>query len=316
MTGTVQPRNSSLPDAWQPVTNELVHKHDRAEVLLKRFERTGPDTFTVSAVWPAKHSFYGTDVGVYDPMLFIETVRQNVPLLSHVGYEVPFEHRLIWQDFTCEIGRSAMQVTESQATLELRIACSRIVRRGPRMAALTMDVIALREGMHLGTARVRFTSNPPAVYRRLRGTRADLDRAVAAALEPAPPVHPGLVGRAHGTDVVLSPSELQGRWLLRSDTGHPILFDHPVDHVPGMLLLDAARQAAHAVSAPGAAAPVRFDARFHRYVELDAPCWIAAESAQPDLMGRPGVTVRALQNGEVAFSCSVATESPALSRAA
>ncbi|MFI6341435.1 ScbA/BarX family gamma-butyrolactone biosynthesis protein [Streptomyces sp. NPDC050535] len=35
-------------------------------------------------------------------------------------------------------------------------------------------------------------------------------------------------------------------WLLRLNTSHPTLFDHPQDHVPGMLLLEAARQATHA----------------------------------------------------------------------
>lgn len=32
-------------------------------------------------------------------------------------------------------------------------------------------------------------------------------------------------------------------WPLRVDRTHPILFDHQLDHVPGMLLLEAARQA-------------------------------------------------------------------------
>ncbi|WP_260845011.1 AfsA-related hotdog domain-containing protein [Streptomyces sp. SLBN-31] len=48
------------------------------------------------------------------------------------------------------------------------------------------------------------------------------------------------------TDVVLSPLGQPHRWQLRVDTRHPVLFDHIVDHVPGMLLIEAARQAATA----------------------------------------------------------------------
>ncbi|WP_260326976.1 AfsA-related hotdog domain-containing protein [Streptomyces sp. TLI_185] len=38
-------------------------------------------------------------------------------------------------------------------------------------------------------------------------------------------------------DVVPAPTDLPGRWQLQVDTGHPVFFDHPLDHVSGMLLL-------------------------------------------------------------------------------
>ncbi|MCX4761521.1 ScbA/BarX family gamma-butyrolactone biosynthesis protein [Streptomyces sp. NBC_01275] len=307
---------STLSTAVHIVAQEDVHKRDRAEVLLVCWERTGSDTFTVNALWPSQHSFYQTADGLYDPLLFVETVRQNVPLISHIGYDVPIDHHLIWQDFTCEVNPSALQIADAPAVIELRVSCSRVIRRGSRMAALTMDVVALRDGVLLGTARARFTSNPPALYRRLRGSYGDLDRALAAALPPAPPVDAELVARARESDVVLSASDFPHRWLLRSDTAHPILFDHPVDHAPGMLLLEAARQAAQALSSSTGLASVRLDAKFSRYVELDTPCWILAEAELPDLTGRPRAAITALQAGETAFSCSVACQAPALSRVA
>ncbi|WP_181804105.1 ScbA/BarX family gamma-butyrolactone biosynthesis protein [Streptomyces shenzhenensis] len=315
MTHTAQ-LSSALPALAHAVAKEDVHKRDGDEVLLVCWERTGSDTFTVVAVWPSDHSFYQTVNGLYDPLLFIETVRQNVPLISHVGYEVPYGHHLIWQDLTCEVSPAAMQVTDAPAVIELRISCSQVTRRGSRLAALTMDIVALRDGVHLGTARARFTSNPPAVYRRLRGAHADLEQCVAAALPPAAPLDAERVDRARESDVVLSDCDFAGRWLLRGDTSHPVLFDHPVDHVPGMLLLEAARQAAHAMPTTPGLAPVRFDAKFSRFVELDVPCWIAAEATGPDLTGRPSVSITALQAGEAAFTCSVACHTSALSHAA
>ncbi|MER7185748.1 ScbA/BarX family gamma-butyrolactone biosynthesis protein [Streptomyces hyaluromycini] len=315
MTRTVQ-LSSALPALPHRVSKEDVHKRDGAEVLLVSWERTGSDTFTVAAVWPSDRSFYQTVNGLYDPLLFVETVRQNVPLISHVGYDVPPGHHLIWQDLTCEVSPSVMQVADGPSLIELRISCSQVSRRGARLAALTMDVVALRDGVLLGTARARFTSNPPAVYRRLRGAYADLERSVAAALPPAAPVDPELVERARESDVVLADCEFPGRWQLRNDLSHPVLFDHPVDHAPGMLLLEAARQAVHAQSPAAGLAPVRFDAKFSRYVELDAPCWIVTETGVPDLVGRTCISVTAVQAGEEAFTCAVASCTAALSYAA
>ncbi|WP_281275492.1 AfsA-related hotdog domain-containing protein [Saccharothrix australiensis] len=42
---------------------------------------------------------------------------------------------------------------------------------------------------------------------------------------------------------MLSPVGRSDSWLPRVDRRHPVLFDHPVDHVPGMALQEAGRQA-------------------------------------------------------------------------
>lgn len=95
---------------------------------------------------------------------------------------------------------------------------------------------------------------------------------------------------------------------LRADTAHPVLFDHPVDHAPGMLLLEAARQAAQAVAAPEAALPVSMDAVFFRYAELDAPCRIEADPGEPDSQGRRRTRITAHQDDRVVFCATMTTE--------
>lgn len=88
-----------------------------------------------------------------------------------------------------------------------------------------------------------------------------------------------------------------GRWPLRLDIRHPTLFGRPNDHVPGILLLEAARQAATA-TVPGFL-PVSLRSDFLRYVELDRPCRIEATTA-PE-----GVLVRAVQDGGTVFTCAL-----------
>ncbi|MYY85558.1 gamma-butyrolactone biosynthesis enzyme [Streptomyces sp. SID335] len=297
----------------RPVPQEYVHKLDAAEVLLTGWAPAGEDRVTVTARWPRGHAFYAPVTGRHDPMLLAETLRQSIPLISHALYDVPLGHHLIWQHFTFEVAPGAMFLDVGPMDVELRIACGDIARRGGRLAALTMDIEILRDGRHLGTAHTRFSSHAPAIYRRLRGDRCTPSGDTIPAGPPAPPAP---VARAHAKDVVLSPMpeplspplSLPHQWQLRVDQTHPILFDHPVDHAPGMLLLEAARQAAHAVQDPlgGAVFPIRFESAFFRYVEFDAPCVITAHvepSAYPE--GHLGVSVTALQEDNEAFSCRV-----------
>jgi hypothetical protein len=121
---------------------------------------------------------------------------------------------------------------------------------------------------------------------------------------PVPPGVPAAdVGRALAADVVLAepaPGRTDRR-RLRVDTAHPVFFDHPLDHVPGMLLLEAARQAA-LLQTGGERAPNAYDAVFHRYAELDEPLWIEAGE------GPPGeIQVRGIQGESTVFACTVGT---------
>ncbi|MDI5966996.1 ScbA/BarX family gamma-butyrolactone biosynthesis protein [Streptantibioticus silvisoli] len=288
------------------VSPESVHKVVAGEVLLTGHHQTGQDAFDVTARWPQEHPFYGPRHGFHDPLLVAESVRQCVPFLSHVAYGVPFGHRQSWSRMRYALSPAALVAGERAAKIEMRIACPEVVRRGATLSSVDMRVDILRDGVLLGTAQAGFLNHSPAVYRRLRGAYADLDEARSRILPLAPPVAPRRVIREDFADVVLSPTDVPHRFQLRVDLSHPALFDHPVDHVPGMLLLEAARQAAHSVTYPRTTIPVALDAVFSRYVEYDAPCWIHADPLLPDdTAGRPRVLISAHQSGRCVFSCVV-----------
>ncbi|MFF8392662.1 ScbA/BarX family gamma-butyrolactone biosynthesis protein [Streptomyces sp. NPDC016172] len=265
---------SALASPATAVPRKYVHKAAHSEVLLTSWHRRSVDEYTVTAQWPRTHSFYRPAQGLHDPMLFAETVRQTIPLLSHVAYDVPFGHHLIWEHFRYSLALESLRNSTEPAELVLHISCTDIERRRGNLAAMRLQLRAERDGQHLGTAEARFTSHSSTVYRRLRGTYGELHNALAAARPPADGVLAHLAGRRLPEDVVLSPTGRSDRWQLRVDTEHPSLFDHPVDHVPGMLLLEAVRQAAQAARTPFPAVAVGMKTAFHRYVELDAPSWI------------------------------------------
>jgi 2-oxo-3-(phosphooxy)propyl 3-oxoalkanoate synthase len=288
------------------VPAELVHKLNPAEVLLTGWHRTAPDTFTVNARWPEAHDFYAVRHGLHDPLLLTETIRQMLPLLSHAAYAVPAGHPLLWEYYDYALDLDALSADTLPCEVDLRVTCVEEVRRRDRLTALSLRIEALRAEVAVASAETRFTIQTPAIYQRLRAGHGDA--LSIRPLPPQPPVPPSRIGRDHTTDVVLSPADRPGRHLLRCDTSHPVLFDHPVDHVPGMLLLEAARQAAQDSLRPRPIVAVAMKNRFFRYVELDAPCWIDTLPLPDDEAGRTRLHITMRQDDVECFSTEVTLE--------
>lgn len=276
---TEMPSTLSIP-------GRLVRKHQPGQVFVTSWHPLSDTTHTVTAHWPEDPGFY-TLGERYSPLLLTETVRQALALLSHTAFDVPLEYRLGWDFFSCTVNPVHLGLGQDGADVELTVTHAVPVRRRPTAPVrLEAQITVLRGGELLGAAHLRYTCHPPALYNRLRGRHADAKRVTADAPPPPPPVPPASVGRLTEADVALSPTEVPGRWLLRADTGHPVLFDHAHDHVPGMVLLEAAVQAAWSLVSPRTMTPVTFRTRFTRYTELDAPCWIDATPVawpQPDI---------------------------------
>ncbi|AJE44491.1 ScbA/BarX family gamma-butyrolactone biosynthesis protein [Streptomyces nodosus] len=305
------------------VPREYVHKSVQSEVLLTGWSPAGPDRHRVTARWPLTHPFYGPVGGFHDPMLVAESVRQCVPLLSHAAYDVPFGHRQVWSRFRYKIDPAALAVSNTPAEVEMRITCPEVIRRAGRLVSVDMRIDLSLDDRPLGTASTRFANLSPALYPRLRGPYADIAEAYRRALPLAPPTAPAPVARTEFTDVVLSPTNSPALHQLRVDLTHPALFDHPVDHAPGMLLLEAARQATHAHTHPQPLITTAIQAEFTHYVELDAPCWIHTEPSSKEtghhnasrpgngrrpVDNRPGATplrITAVQNDTCAFTATV-----------
>jgi hypothetical protein len=285
------------------VAQALVHKHNADQVLLTGWRRTSEDEFALTARWPEQHSFYAVTDNLHDPLLLSETIRQTFPLLSHAAYDVPQGHPLLWEHYTYGIDCDALRAGGLPHTIDLRVIATEVDRRGARVTALALAIDVFRGPMLLGTASTRFTIQTPAVYRRLRAERSDPDLIEPSA--PGAPLPPTRVGRSACRDVLLSPTQTPRHHRLRFDTSHPYYFDHRVDHVPGMLLLEAARQAAQEALFPLPVVAVGMDNQFHRYVELDTPCDVEAKQLPSDEKGFTRVRVTMRQNGAEHYATTV-----------
>ncbi|MGW7447323.1 ScbA/BarX family gamma-butyrolactone biosynthesis protein [Kitasatospora sp. NPDC054795] len=296
------------------VSRHLVHRASVSEVFLTGWQATGPYDFLLGAQWPRLHGFYRLPGDRYhDPVLLAETIRQTGLLIGHAGFGVPRGHQFVMEDLSYalhEPGLPGLAVTAGPASLMLTVGCEDVRMRHGELVSLRVRVDVTRDGRPIGRGSGRLRVLSPASYARLRGPA----RRTAPPLLPAPAA-PELVGRAQPADVVLGPTLAPDTWLLRADATHPVLFDHELDHVPGMLVLEAARQAAQRLRHPEPVVPVELVTSFDRYIELDRPCFVravpeptAGPTAEPTAAdGRLTVRVQLLQDGRPAAECLLLT---------
>lgn len=303
-----------VASTFEAAPARLVHKLAADEVLLDGWRRTGEGGFLVATRWPREHGYYFAPDGRPDPMLVIETVRQCLPLLSHAAFDVPLDHRLVWESFGVSLSPDALAADQPLDDVEIEARCADLRVRGGRAADITLAFVVRRHDEELATARTRFFVQTPAVYQRIRGAAAHTSSAQTQPTVPPAAVDAAAVGRSAPSDVLLSPADRPNAWQLRVDTTHPIFFDHPVDHVPGALLIDAALQAARAcLPVPGEPLPARaIECEFATFVELCDACLIEARPLAADQPGHERVRVTFTQPvGGPVFSALVTLDRPA-----
>ncbi|WP_103502564.1 ScbA/BarX family gamma-butyrolactone biosynthesis protein [Streptomyces sp. SM14] len=291
----------------------LVDRSAVAEVLITDWRRVSSDAFRLAAQWPRGHHFYAPVAGAwYDPLLAAESLRQAAVLVGQAYYDVPADRHFRVAELEFEIVPSALLLGLRPAELHLESAITEVRRRTGAPTALTMETDLLRDGEFAGAGRLTL---------HMAGPR---DHEQAASADPHPvlgtdpghpplsePVPPAIVGRLDERDVVLGlPGSAAGRrdlaWSLRVDPGHPVLFDHATGDVPGMVLLEAARQAAQAACAPYRVLTVEIRSAFHLPLAQSAPCHISAARLPTQDAGEEAVLrVAAWQFGRLAFDSLV-----------
>lgn len=289
----VCPSPDALSESGPGIPQEYAHLKNSDRVFITGWKRRGSGEFSLTAHWPTSHSAQQCD-----PRVLTQTFRQSGLVIAHAEYGVPLSHQMVLHGLNFTVNPEFC-VPESRPTaLDIDVSVMETRRSGRFGSALDMTVRIRQGEVTVGQAESVFGWSSPAVYRRLRGPHLSVDWGAW----PLPlPVAPELVGRSVEAEVVLAPSGRPHRWQLRNDTGDTLLFDHPVDHVPGLVLMEAAYQAAHATVAPRAFTPTTVTSSYTRYVEFDEPCWIETELAPASGSGGLTVQVTASQGGRTVF---------------
>lgn len=248
----------------------------------------GTDTYAIAAQLPRAHSYHNdhlTGSVLTDPLLLLECFRQAGTVAAHRHLGVPGGTAFLIADLAVrfDADRLLADADEGRGPRELLILLTAEDQRrnGDRLLSTTLVAEFQVAGRHLGSGDISAAYMPGDGYRafraRRRGSPAPMSDELPAG-EPDAAVAGHLVGRRLRENVVLCDARHRpGHATARVDVPvtHPSLFDHPLDHVPAMVLLEAARQASLLAASDGESTadllPVGLRARFHRFAELDAP---------------------------------------------
>lgn len=292
----------ALPRLTTTVPKEYVHRACVAEVFLTGCVADKTDGFSLTGQWPRAHTLFTTAEGDgHDPLQVAETFRQTGMFLAHSELGVPLSHRFVMWDLSYTTHPENMGIGLTPTDFRLDARCTEITWRRGVAGSLRLDLSIHRDGALVAHGAGSFSSVPRGVYDRLRANRKPWAGAAFTMDGCRSPLAPPAVGRTSTRDVVLSATDTPGRWLLTPDLTHPIYFDHPDDHLPGMVLLEGARQAASAALAPKRLKPASASVEFFRYAELDRPCWVEVARVSPENADAMTVEVTGRQDGETVF---------------
>ncbi|MDP5225707.1 MULTISPECIES: ScbA/BarX family gamma-butyrolactone biosynthesis protein [Arthrobacter] len=245
------------------ISRHMVHRASLAEVFPTGMTRIQEARFLIAAQWPRRHFFYTGTERSPDSALMAETLRQAVILLAH-GCGVPLDHKFLMPRMSLQVVPALLDPLRPAEVILETTADAATVRSG-NLAEL--DVTArfrLTDGTVLGEGGAAARMLDAATYRRFRAARMQHESLYRTPRR----LDPAAVGHQDPRNVVLGVGRGAGVWPLVVDTAHPAFFDHPLDHVPGMLLLEAVRQAVRLGTGRPGLDVTAFTADFGRIVEL------------------------------------------------
>lgn len=242
----------------------------------------------------------------------VEACRQAVTMMAHVHLGIDEDTAFMVRSWSYDFsGLAAVLPQRQPVQIRIIVALDETVRGKRRVTSTRQYLEVFVESPDSGAAIMVGHMDIDAsyverrVYEALR-TRAREGKPVRSCeLRQRPTtLSPFDVGRSSQANVVITDPQIGGGVVsasLRAPHDNPSIFDHSQDHVPGMLLMEATRQAAALYdSRHRPTRMLRAAATFHRYVELDAP---AVVTGTVSASGRFGF--RIIQGGSCATEMSV-----------
>ena len=295
----------------QTVRRSLVHKRSLENVLLTEVRACSDDRFLCAGRIPTAHRFFN-DAGRtphQDILFYTELGRQASLAVSHAFLNVSADDVFVFEGSQAAVTDAAWK-TPCHSAPDLVLVEVQIRDVARRRNNAVSRVVA-EHRMSIGEEQVfqgtgAWTMQPAALFHRLR-------RMSPGRTTPARSDSPHLdvtrtAGRPRpdgaGNVVISRPESIDNGIAYVSslivDYRHPYFFDHPCDHIPGMLLLEGCAQMAVAAFSestaipPGTSGVGAYDVNFAQFVECGVPTALSARvhAAGPDAGGVLASTVQ------------------------
>jgi hypothetical protein len=272
------------------VDRALLHRRNPGEAFLTDAVRMGPHGFVAAAVLPPGHPHYAAHAGLsrtWDPMLLLECARQSVTYAAHLVFGVELGAHFVIRSWSAAFTAAGLPPADHQVRLTITGITSnpRLVR--DQVRGLDYELELRAAGTRAGRVRIQEGYLSPAAYRVIRARKREGPLPSSHDHVPADgdPVDPARVGRVRATDTLLLDVSTGSRMVsatLRIPAENPSLFDHAQDHIPAMVLTEAARQLAALTAcewggpSPSRTQMIAMSSSFGSYAELDEPVEMTA----------------------------------------
>jgi hypothetical protein len=264
-----------------------IHRSHPAETFLTDGVGTGAGEYAATALLPHGHPHYSAHAGLArqpDPMLLLECARQAVTYAAYAILNAKADAHLLLRNLSAEYAMVTPPVTAGPT--EMLMAAT--TRRASGLGRTFEHQLELWvTGAWAGRVRMEVSHVSATAYAIIRSRNRHGSPPSSADMGPVngTPVAPAQVGRVRATDTLLLGAKADSATAaatLRVPVENQSLFDHAQDHVPAMVLVEAARQLAAFASGgwggppPNATRLAGVRSSFDVYAELDVPVEMTA----------------------------------------
>ncbi|MFF5793295.1 AfsA-related hotdog domain-containing protein [Paeniglutamicibacter sp. NPDC012692] len=210
------------------VDSSLIHKRSADQVLLLAAETSTDGSLGISVALPHGHPFTNT-IPENTTLLGIELMRQCAISFAHLDGGVPKGWAFLMNElsFAWHDGMAPKTPEQFTGRVDVRLLAAKM--RKDRISDLQLKADYLADGVVLGSGRGDLSTLPPQTYQAIRRNAAPATR------EATGPLGTVLANVRH------EPEGLEAQLVWNQNDR--FIFDHPSDHLSGMLLTSAVLQA-------------------------------------------------------------------------
>jgi len=308
----------------QTVPRSLVHKRSLENVLLTEVRSAGADTFICAGRVPTAHRFFNDAARTpqNDILFYTELGRQASLAVSHTFLGISTADVFIFEGSQAvmadEAFRFGFQSSADSVITEINVLSAER-RKNNIVNRVVAEHIMSIGGREVFRGTGAWNIQPAALFHRLRRMSARGAQPPSHASDTFENKSGRKASRRDCDNVVISVTELSTSGTavasLIVDETHPYFFDHPCDHVPGMLLLEGCAQLAMAAVSGSPSVPARtlairgYEMNFVQFVECGLPITLTAhvieDASDTTGLQPPVVHVDISQNGAVSGTATM-----------
>ena len=230
-------KETGLSDVWaqlrfdRTVPRGLVHRAAVAEVLITDALEPVEGVVRFAAQWPAWHPYFAVGGERPDAAIVAETLRQATIYLARRFFGAAESAAFLMNRLMVSVAEVELPAGVGPRDIHLAVEVREVVHRGAHLRSLTTVARFESRGVLVAEGLGELGVIPGAVHRKLR-------EGVAAV---GPSTRGGVAEDARRSCLL---ADGDRAWLLLPPVANATIFDHDLDHLPGMAVLEATRQAA------------------------------------------------------------------------